>query len=332
MADGSPITDDALVARVARRDDAALRELWARHASLVFTVAARVLPSAQAEEVVQEVFLTLWQKHESFDHERGSVRSWLARIARNRALNEARRARGRHEDDDQALEEIPDATPEPDEREWAARRQAAVRAAVDALPDAERRALTLAFLDELSHEQVARALGTPLGTTKTRIRRGLARLAGVLAAALVAIGIVLAWRERSERAERDSREARERRALEMVTASDVVPRRLEAGPSTPTQAHGQFRARPGSPIVVLTTTSLPPLADGERYVAWARVGEATLKLGVVRRGEEAHALAIAEDTRLGDAGALREVYVTRELDPRDLPRPTGALVIGWERR
>jgi RNA polymerase sigma-70 factor (ECF subfamily) len=310
-------SEDDLVGRLSGSDETAFREIYARNAALVYSVAARILPPAKAEEVVQEVFLTLWQKHETFDPARGTLRQWLAGIAKNRALNEARRDRTRGEVPDDAAEAIRDDAPEPDEAEWAARRQAAVRAAVDALPDAQRRALSLAFLDDLTHEQVAAALGTPLGTTKTRIRAALKRLAPVLAALTLVVIVVGVWR----RAEREDR------ALVLVTSSDVVPRRLEPSAGAPPEAHGQFRGRAGSRTAVLTTSKLPALGDGERYVAWARHGDRWTKLGQVDRGAEDRALLVVENDVL--TTVPDEVRVTRETETTKAP--SGAVVIAWPR-
>lgn len=162
-------SDEALVARLAGGDEAALRALHQRWAALVFAVAARFVDAAAAEEVVQDVFVTLWKKHEQFDAKRGSFKGWIVQIARRRALNELRRRKGQGQQDEQALAQLRDDAVEPDEAQWLAHRRAVIRAAVDALPEAQRQALSLAFFDELTHEQIARVLHTPVGTTKTRI-------------------------------------------------------------------------------------------------------------------------------------------------------------------
>jgi sigma-70-like protein len=113
------------------------------------------------------------------------------------------------------------------------------------LPEREREALSLAYFEELTHEQVAAALHIPLGTTKTRIRLAIRRLAPVIAAAICVAVLVLAWR----RAERDA--ALESRALTVVTSSDVVPLRLEAVPGVPSETHANYRIRPGGALAVL---------------------------------------------------------------------------------
>lgn len=310
--------DDELCHRLRTGDTEALRALYMRYASLVFTAAARIVSTHRAEDVVQEVFLALWQKREAFDPQRGSFRAWIVTIARNRALNERRRDRSHAEVGDAALDDVPADVLEPDEARWAERRRTAVRNAVAALPDTQRRALSLAFLDELTHDEVAATLGAPLGTAKTRIRSALRRLAPILAAVVAAIAVVVAWR-------RDNREERDHRALEMVTSSDVVPRRLEAVLGVPPDAHGQFRARPGSRTVVLTTTKLPSLANGERYVAWTRYGATWISIGVIDRGHEPRALLVAENERF--ATPPDELRVTRETTMH--AAPSDATVVLW---
>ena len=319
----APDADEALVARLRAGDEEALRALHRRHAALVFTVAARFVDSSTAEEIVQDVFVTLWKKHETFDPERGSLRAWIVQIARRRALNELRRTQGRAEQGDEALAALPDDALEPDEAQWLAHRRAVLRAAVDALPEDQRRALSLAYFDELTHEQIALALRTPIGTTKTRIRLALKRLAPILLVALAATAVVLLLRRRGER---DERAARAEQALRMVTASDVVPARLEAAPGTPPEAHGSYRARPGASVAVLTTSHLPVLASPQEYVAWAHRAAGWRQLGLVVVEADGRSLLVA-DAPPGES-ALDEVRVTREPGaPGDAPG--GPVVLTW---
>src|SRR5579859_2281588 len=127
--------DAELVARLGGRDESALRALHRRYASLLFTVAARLVEPATAEEVVQDVFMTLWRKHETFDPARGSLKGWLCQVTRHRAIN-VLRGRGRDTNDlDGTAQEIADESLVPDEALWRAHRQSALRAAVDALPE-----------------------------------------------------------------------------------------------------------------------------------------------------------------------------------------------------
>ncbi len=291
-------TDEALVARLADRDEDALRELHRRYAGLVFGVAARVVGDASAEEVVQDVFVTLWEKHASFDPARGAFKPWLVSIARRRASNKRRDARSPRGDDG-ALEDLASDAEPPDEAHWRAHRRAVVRAAVEALPEEQRRALSLAFFDELTHEQIAKLLGTPIGTTKTRIRSALKRLAPVLLVALAVVAIAIAVRRREEDA------SRREEALRMVTSSDVVPLRLAPAPAAPPEAHGNYRSRPGARVAVLTTSGLPP---GETYAAWSHDRDGWHRLGAVVIEKDGRSLLVAD---AGDAPP-DELAVTRE--------------------
>lgn len=313
-------TDESLVARLGAGDQEALRALYQRYAALVFTVAARFVDAATAEDVVQDVFVTLWKKHATFDPSRGAFKSWIIQIARRRALNELRRRRGPREERDDSLETLSDDSLEPDEAQWLAHRRKVVRAAIDALPVAQRQALSLAFFEELTHEQIAATLSAPVGTTKTRIRLALKRLAPVLVVALAATALFVVVRRREEFA------ARNEDALRMVTASDVVPLRLEATPAVPHDAHGNYRTRPGANVAVLTTSHLPALVAPDSYVAWARGAAGWRLLGpVVVENDGRSLLVIAIDPAASPPDELR---VTREsTPPKDQPR--GSTVLAW---
>ncbi|WP_394822279.1 RNA polymerase sigma factor [Pendulispora albinea] len=312
-------SDEALVARVGLRDEVALRVLHARHAARIFTIAARMAGESVAEDVVQDVLLTVWRKHETFDPARGSFKSWIAQITRRHALNELRRRRRYAKDVPDELEDVPAEALEPDEAQWAAHRRAVVRRAVAALPVAERQALSLAFFDELTHEQVASTLRTPLGTAKSRIRLGMKRLAPVLAAVLVAVVAFLGWKREHQRQELQAR------ALRMVTSSDVVPIRLGPTEGTPPAAHGTYRARAGTGIAVLTVSYLPSIAGAERYAAWVRHGEHWTSLGMIDVRADGSSLLTCENESL--ATPADEVRVTREANAGPVPR--GPAVLEW---
>lgn len=300
----TPETDEGLVAKLSGGDEAALRALHRRYAALVFTVATRFVDRATAEEVVQDVFVALWKKHQTFDPARGTFKNWIAQIARHRALNELRRKQGQGSHNDESLAELSDESFEPDEAQWYAHRQAVIRAAVDALPETQRQALSLAFFDELTHEQVASVLHTPIGTTKTRIRLALKRLAPALVFLVAATAVALVVIRRDERAALDAR------ALRMVTASDVVPLRLGAVPGVASEAHGNYRTRPGASVAVLTTSHLPVPVPPEGYIAWAHRPEGWRLLGSVVVQSDGRSLLVIEVDP--GAAAPDEVRVTRE--------------------
>jgi RNA polymerase sigma-70 factor, ECF subfamily len=189
-------SDGELAARIAAGDERAFMAVYDAHAPLLFGVVVRVLGDRDAAaDVVQEVFVTLWRQADRFDAGRGSLRTWLARIARNRALDQAR-AVGRAprqvrwlRPGGPGMDDTPDqgpdaATPEPGpdtaiEQRWA---QALVRAALAEMPADERVMLGLAYDGGLSQSEIAVRLSLPLGTVKSRTRRAMARLRAVLGA------------------------------------------------------------------------------------------------------------------------------------------------------
>ena len=126
---------------------------------------------------MQEVFLTRWRNAGRFDSERRTVRSWVLQIAHFRILNELRRQSRQPaiapDPEGAVFAGLPSHHPGPAEAAWQRHRSAVLKSALDELPPPQREALGLAFLNDLTHEQVAAKLGVPLGTTKTRIRAGL---------------------------------------------------------------------------------------------------------------------------------------------------------------
>jgi RNA polymerase sigma-70 factor (ECF subfamily) len=331
-ADGQAPSDEELMGRLAAGRADALGPLHGRYAPLIFHLAARSLGAAAAEEVVQEVFLAVWRKADTFDPARGSFRSWALQIAHFRVLNELRR-RGRQPrlDDDPdgvLLDNAESQGPGPDEAAWREHRRAVVRAAVEALPAPQRQALSLAFLDDLTHAQVAEFLDLPLGTAKTRIRAGLdrlrVRLAPLLAAGLVLVLVLTAVLVRDARMRAVAR--RDEAALRLVTSSDVVPRRLVAAPGTPPEAHGNYRGRPGVPMVVTTFSALPAPPRGRTYHAWGRYGGRWYGLGAVRPDSRGRALLVSEGPHLVTLPTAVKVTLEASGTPR---APEGPDVIVW---
>ena len=171
-----------LVLRAARGDEAAFADLYDDVSPLVWGIVSRVLRNrAQAEEVVQEVFLDLWRQAPRFDPQRGSARGWAATIAHRRAVDRVRSEEAaRLREGRTALLETRQERSEPDP--VAVIEQDLVRRAVAGLPPAERQALELAYFGGHSYRSVARLLEVPEGTVKTRIRTGLKRLRMALGA------------------------------------------------------------------------------------------------------------------------------------------------------
>ncbi len=161
-----------LLERVRGRDVAAFETLYDAHHRLVYGVALRVLADGPtAEDVTQAVFMKLWADPGAFRG--GNFGAWLARVARNRALDAVRSRAAR------AQGEIPADVPLDFALDEAVLRQldgARVRAALANLPEEQRAPIELGFFGGVTYEEIARRSGTPLGTVKTRIRAGLRRL------------------------------------------------------------------------------------------------------------------------------------------------------------
>jgi RNA polymerase sigma-70 factor (ECF subfamily) len=174
------VPDEELVTQLAAGRQEALDPLQERYASVLTSLASRQLDRPSAEEIVQDVFLSVWQHAQSFDPRRGTFRPWMFQIARRRIMNELRRRHSRPQlevdPEGGRLAGLVDGAPEVAEQVAGGERRLVVRCALQLLPQSQRDAVAMAFLEELTHEEVASALRVPLGTTKTRIRSGLLKL------------------------------------------------------------------------------------------------------------------------------------------------------------
>lgn len=206
--DREPLDDAALVGEVAAGSQRALAALYDRHGDAVFATAARLTADrGMAEEVVQETFLTLWDRAEAYDPSLGSLPAWLHTIARNRTIDRLRaagrrpatmplsaisgsgdRSDGRGPGDADALDRVlsegalvagsvPPRSPEMAAALAELRR--ALQDALAAMPDEERTVIVLAYAEDLTQREIADRLEWPIGTVKTRTRRALARLRAV---------------------------------------------------------------------------------------------------------------------------------------------------------
>jgi RNA polymerase sigma-70 factor (ECF subfamily) len=323
------LSDEELMSHLASGRQEALGPLHGRYASLVYNVAAQTIGGASAEEIVQDVFVAVWRKAGAFDPARGNFRGWVLRIAHLRVLNELRR-RGRRiqvepDPDGVRVGSALEPGPAPLEEAWHRHRRAMVRQAVAALPAPQRQALSLAFLEDLTHEQIADFLDLPLGTIKSRIRAGLhklrAHLAPLCAAGLAVVGLVAALQLRER-----SRLYYE--ALHLVTSSDVAPRRMAAtaGPPVQTETHGNYRGRPGVPLAVLTFSHFTPAPAGRAYQAWGEFNGRWVHLGFVCPKDGGSDLLIAEGPHLKLPPTALKVTVETAGTPRN---PTGPTVIAW---
>lgn len=173
--------DAALLARVARGDQPAFAALYDRLSGLLVATSLRLLgDKAEAEDVVHDVFLSIWGNASSFDPSRGTPVAWALTLVRNRSIDRLRsRARRGEILADSAPSDLGYHEPAGEEAPLAAdlaERASLVRSALGDLPADQRRALELAFFSGLTHEQISRRLDSPLGTIKARIRRGLLAL------------------------------------------------------------------------------------------------------------------------------------------------------------
>jgi RNA polymerase sigma-70 factor, ECF subfamily len=182
--------DAGLLRRIVARDETALAALYDRHSRLAYSVIVRVLGSpSDAEEVLQETFIRVWSRAETYDALRGSPATWLTRIARNRAIDRLRAHRIRGHiavaPPADAAGDVPPslepATRETPETLLVGRATAgAVRMALATVTPAQKALIEAAFFEGCTHSEIATRFGMPLGTVKTRIRTGLATMRGRL--------------------------------------------------------------------------------------------------------------------------------------------------------
>jgi RNA polymerase sigma-70 factor (ECF subfamily) len=190
----SALDDQALMERLSYQDLTAFRTLYSRYSSLVYSASLRVLRDASlAEDMVQEIFLRIWRKPESYVAQRGKFATWLTSVTRNRAVDEirSRNRRYRHE------------TASPEEQEWdvpgdesddpaltaeMSDQRRIILKALSGLPAEQKQVIHLAYFGGLTQQEISDRLQQPLGTVKTRIRLGMQKLR-------VALGPEMNWDE-----------------------------------------------------------------------------------------------------------------------------------------
>jgi RNA polymerase sigma factor (sigma-70 family) len=174
------LSDEALVALAARADDGALAELYDRFGHVAYGLALRIVRDpALAEDAVQEAFLTIWRSASRFVPERAKARTWILTLVHRRAVDVVRREQPRRAE---PIELAPPASADVTEDEaWLRLQRARVQDALRRLPDQQREALELAYYGGFTQSELAERLGEPLGTIKSRMFAGLARLRELLA-------------------------------------------------------------------------------------------------------------------------------------------------------
>src|SRR5712692_6389420 len=326
-------SDEELLLALTSGDESALSPLYRRYVPMVFRMAAQSLGRDTAEDIVQEVFASVWKNAATLDPTRSPVRPWIVEITRSRVLNvlrgRSRKPESGDERDASALQELPDGASQPDQALWEEYRRSAIQKAVGSLAHSQRQALSLAFFEDLTHEQVADTLKVPLGTTKTRIRSGIQQLRIALAAMAAVLVAVVGWRFALQYASERAREARTQVALRMVTASDTQALRLVATPNAPATAHGNYRTRPGDSIAVLTFSDLPPPPSGKTYQAWTQREGKWISLGQGVPDASGRGLIVYEESvPLTPPEALQLT-----LEPEGgSASPTGPPLISWPAR
>ena len=176
------LSDEELLVAVADRDPDGVAVLFDRYGGIAFALALKVLSDrGAAEDVVQEAFLSIWKQAASFDTSRGSARTWLLTIVRNRAVDRLRSGRSRVALD-RPLEGMENILGVPDvwsevsdnlDRE-------SIKGALNGLPGEQRTVIELAYFKGLTHVEIADKLAVPLGTVKGRMRIGLRKMRALL--------------------------------------------------------------------------------------------------------------------------------------------------------
>jgi RNA polymerase sigma-70 factor (ECF subfamily) len=182
------LADEELMPLIGAKDPEAFAVFYDRHGGVAYSLAYRIVgePGA-AEDVTQEAFISLWRSGARYDRARGSVRSWMLSIVRNRAIDSLRAGAGKAPkltfDDDAVLEQRP-----ADEltEEEAMRHETAseVRGALGQLPGDQSKVIELAYYGGFSQSEIAAMLGVPLGTVKGRMRLGMEKIRGEIAEGL----------------------------------------------------------------------------------------------------------------------------------------------------
>jgi RNA polymerase sigma-70 factor (ECF subfamily) len=183
------LEDERLAKQVADGDAVALEKLYDRYGQPVYSLALRITRDPEtAEELTQEVFVRLWRYAATFDPARGRFSGWLLGIAHNLSLNEVRRWQSRPQkadlpgDDEERAYDPVDESADSAEAAWLNIRREAIIGAIKQLPEAQQRAIELAFFGGYTHLEIANMSGDPLGTIKSRIRIGMQRLKQLLLA------------------------------------------------------------------------------------------------------------------------------------------------------
>ena len=176
-----PWAERVLVERLSGGDETALADLYDRYAGFVYGLALRTLVDPQAaEDITQEVFVSLWQHPERIDSQRGTLRGFIGTLTHRRAVDAVRREEAHRRREARVARGDEVTVPDIADTVLRADTSGRVRTALEVLPDAQRRALELAYFHGYTYRQVADVLDIPEGTAKSRLRLALARIAETL--------------------------------------------------------------------------------------------------------------------------------------------------------
>jgi len=182
------LADEELMLIVDRKQPAAFEVLYDRHGGAAFSLAYRIVGDrSAAEDVTQEAFLSIWRSKARFDRARGSVRSWVLSVVRNRAIDALRRGSGqvaKLDHDDESLLEASPAEERTDVEAIRRETSRELRGALATLPDDQSQVIELAYFGGFSHTEIAAMLSMPLGTVKGRMRLGLEKVRAEIAEAI----------------------------------------------------------------------------------------------------------------------------------------------------
>ena len=175
------ISDNELLQAITRGDEQALAQLYDRYRSILFGLLLRILHSrSEAEDILQEVFLQVWQRARDFDASRGKVFTWLVTLTRSRAIDRLRALGTRERTIEAAARNTDDIVSDAEQDAIITQRSEIVQTALRELSEEQRQVLLMAYFDGFSQSEIAEKLESPLGTVKTRMRAGMTKLREIL--------------------------------------------------------------------------------------------------------------------------------------------------------
>ena len=170
-------TDQELIDRIKEKDKDALREIYSRFSQTVYNLAYRMLRDREdSEEVVQEIFLQVWNKADTYERGRGAVSTWIINIARSRSIDRLRKLGYRDKNtelDEERLNSTTDFSRIIEDRE---EKTSVISKALNTLPENQRAVIELVYFEGYTHTEAAQLLKEPVGTIKTRLRLGVIKL------------------------------------------------------------------------------------------------------------------------------------------------------------